>query len=155
MNAEEERLVFLVESGETLCRALAIFKEATNSTEGILRDAAIEMALIEYAKPYKVSRGNHGKLTLSADRVPEKLKVTHECILRMRDQFLAHSDMKPRDAVLSLRDHKGMRVRAIMQTYIKPIYEVGGIDAVVSLIESVLPGIYEEAEALEVKLRGG
>jgi len=66
-----------------------------------LWNAAYQMALIDYAKPFKQSRGK-GKRKhilpfppLSADDVE-----LHKKLLDLRDTFLAHSDISAKDAML-------------------------------------------------------
>ena len=56
---------------------------------------AFKFALIEYSKPYKISRGvKKRSYKLDSRYVPSKYHELHLRIIETRDQILAHADLR-------------------------------------------------------------
>lgn len=100
MTAELENYVYFQECIGSLNAAWGII-DALQSSDAheTLLCAAFRMALIEYAKPYKSSRGVHKrKHVLPIPDLSEEDKLLHERIINLRDTVLAHSDISVKDA---------------------------------------------------------
>jgi hypothetical protein len=146
MTAEEERYVHFIESIECLNHARKILLEAVNAKSGILTVAAHGMALIEYAKPYKQSFGEHKRHVLGEPELSEEDRKLHKAILALRDQVLAHSDLTVKEAVV----HKEKIMNSEMITVISNVAgPLPDANAVIGLIERTLDGMYREMSELE------
>jgi len=70
------------------------------SVHPVLRSASYHMALIDYAKPFTKSYGKDGRTHQL--RVPSLLldeeKSLHHDLMKLRNKFLAHSDLNEKDA---------------------------------------------------------
>lgn len=65
----------------------------------VLWTASYHMALIEYAKPFRMSRGaNNRRHVLPAPALPDAGLQLHARLLDLRDTVLAHSDLSVKDA---------------------------------------------------------
>jgi hypothetical protein len=102
MNAEHERYIFFQECITSLNIALSIVDALDISkNHKTVAWAAYRMAFIEYAKPYRKSRGIHVKNhTLPLPDISEEDKILHDRIIDLRDTVLAHSDIAVKDAKL-------------------------------------------------------
>jgi len=74
------------------------------SVDPVLSRAAYHMALIDYAKPFTKSYGKNGRahqLKVS-QLLSDKEKALHRDLMKLRNTFLAHSDLNERDAKVYL-----------------------------------------------------
>lgn len=102
MKELHEIYIFHQECLTSLNTALSIVEAlSTTNTRSIINWAAYRMALIEYAKPYKKSKGkkikNH---VLPITKLSTEDIKLHERVIVLRDQLLAHSDITIKDAEL-------------------------------------------------------
>jgi hypothetical protein len=102
MTPTEEHYVHFTECIECLTNAWRILKELDSVAPGVIRAAAYRMALVEYAKPYKASYGDHKRgrqgYILPAPALTTEELALHTQVLHLRDQVLAHSDLTLKDA---------------------------------------------------------
>lgn len=146
MTPEEERYVHFVENIDCFNVARKILLEVVGAEGGLLTMAAHGMALIEYAKPYKHSFGEHERYVLGEPDLSEEDRKLHRAILALRDQALAHSDLTVKEAVV----HKDKVMNNDMITVISnvagPLPEA---QAVIGLIERTLDDMYRQMSGLE------
>ncbi len=109
MNAEHERYIFFQECITSLNVAWRIINALDISkNHKTVAWAAYRMAFIEYAKPYKKSRGIHVKNhTLPLPDISAEDKILHDRIIDLRDTMLAHSDIAVKDAHLYFGNVEG------------------------------------------------
>jgi hypothetical protein len=156
----EEKYVHFEECRESLNRAWRILQKLRTTTmEPIIYYAAYSFALVEYAKPYKCSRGIH---STKEDPHPYRRKLPepladelalHQKILSLRDQVLAHSDMTLEDANgkkvprshVSVARNNGRASIVIWQNYTSEFPEIA---AVIQLIEHTLENMKKEKHQL-------
>ena len=112
--------------------------------------AAYQMAIIEYAKPYKVSYGSQKrKYVLPLPKLSDTDQILHEQLLSLRDTFLAHSDLTIKDAEVSVVSIAGnLKPQIILNT--EPL--MPPLDAVKALIELTLDHLYNEIPKREAAL---
>ncbi|HUS09716.1 MAG TPA: hypothetical protein VMZ30_04545 [Pyrinomonadaceae bacterium] len=102
MNRDDESYIHFQECITSLGRAWRTIRELEDADNAppVIWQAAYQMALIDYAKPYKESRGANRRSHRL--RFPASLSNTdealHHKLLKLRDEFLAHSDLTIKDA---------------------------------------------------------
>ena len=99
--SDDERFVYYQECITSLNSAWQIITTLQEvSVTGVIRRAAYHDALIDYAKPFKQSRGKEKRsyLTDFPSEFSDSDKTLHKQIIDLRDQFLAHSDLSIKDA---------------------------------------------------------
>ena len=108
MTPSEEDFVHYVECIQSLNRAWSILQElATIEHPSLLHGAAFRYALVEYAKPYTRSDGDHARRTLPPPTLSAELLSTHHQILSLRHQVLAHTDITIKQAQLHIHSAAG------------------------------------------------
>ena len=153
MTREEEKYIHFTYCIENLNNAWRIFQEIKLHKGNLLSGPAFQFALIEYSKPYRVSRGviqNAHKL--HEEYIPSQYLVLHQRILAMRDQFHAHTDLNIRDAKVYINNTVNGKIINIGQNVIYGTEEFSNIDAIIDLIEQTLDIMYKEAKRLETTL---
>jgi len=144
--SDEERFVYYQECITSLNSAWQIITmlEET-SVSGVVRRAAYHDALIDYAKPFKRSRGKekHSYLTTFPSQFSDSDTKLHQQIIDLRDQFLAHSDLSIKDATV-YRGKIGDRVLPLIISNTDP--QLPEPDAVRQLIERLLDYLYQNEE---------
>ena len=102
MSTRHEEYIFFQECLMSLNVAWAIVDAlGEDRVREILRESAFRMALIEYAKPYKQSRGIEVKKhVLPLPKLDVADQKLHSEILHIRDTSLAHSDLTVKGAKL-------------------------------------------------------
>ncbi|WP_158704627.1 hypothetical protein [Ectopseudomonas mendocina] len=100
MTPNDEDYVYFQECLIRLNRAWEIIcKLQSTEPRDIIWGAAYQMAIIEYAKPYKESRGTKKwRYILPLQNLTETDRLLHDRLLSLRDTFLAHSDITIKDA---------------------------------------------------------
>lgn len=160
MTEQEDRFVYHVSCIRALNNAwwlLNEIKRCRNRTP--LVQAAFRFALIEYSKPYKLSRGSalgsKGKpleYKLDERRVPPEYRQLHQEILDARDQIHAHSDLTVRDARIYVANTSSGKMVQISENIIYGTEDLSRIADIIALIEGTLPSLYEEEQKLEAAL---
>jgi hypothetical protein len=99
---DDEKLVFDKECERTLNNAwLIICKLQEVQPDRQIASAAYRLALIEYSKPFKKTRGHGDKrYCMHALSLGETDLSLHKIILDLRDQYLAHCDIGVKDALV-------------------------------------------------------
>jgi len=159
MTHQEEQYVHFASCLENLERAWRILHEIKQSQRNSLVGPAFQMALIEYAKPYRTthgvaqtSKGNCVRYKLDAKHVPPVRLDLHNRLLRARDQVHAHSDLTVKEAKLYVgRTSTGTRA-FIVQNVLYGAEELPQIDLIIELIEGTLDSMRLEAESMEATL---
>lgn len=113
---------------------------------------AFRFALIEYSKPYKLSRGVLKPRKLDTRFIPPDLLTLHQRIIDSRDQIHAHSDLTIMEAKLSVHEFMGQRYTLIAQNKISGTEELPKLAEVIALIEATLDSMYVEEKLLEAAL---
>jgi hypothetical protein len=144
MNRTEEDFVHYVECIESLNRAWSILQDlGAVERPSAIHAAAFRFALIQYAKPYTVSKGTHGRRKLPPPQLTQELIELHQQILALRDQVLAHSDLDIKDAKLHIHSFNGKPYHLIAQNIVDAF---PSREAVITLIEKTLDQMYLESE---------
>ena len=111
MKRDDEAYIHFQECRTSLGRAWRTIKELEGDDKAhpVVWRAAYQMALVDYAKPYKESRGANKRSHRL--RFPQTFsnadRALHKTLLDLRDQFLAHSDLTIKDAKLHLVEVAG------------------------------------------------
>ena len=144
MNSEEEIYLHYFVCVKALNDAWVILKTIRENPEGgHLVSPAFSFALIEYAKPYKESRGNvKWRNALDATHVPSDMLPLHQELLDWRDQVLAHTDMTILNAAILAKSQPHSGVALISSNIIDPTKHLARIDEIISLVEKTLDSMY-------------
>jgi hypothetical protein len=132
------------------CMALAAYdsRAAEQSTDC----ARLRFALVEYCKPYNLSRGVNRQFKLDTSLIPKALLPLHERIVTSRDQVHAHSDLTVMQAKLHVHESMGQRYTLIAQNIITGVEELPNLQEVLALIEATLDNMYVQEKLLESAL---
>ena len=144
--SDDERFVYYQECITSLNSAWQIITTLQEiSVTGVIRRAAYHDALIDYAKPFKQSRGKEKRsyLTDFPSEFSDSDKTLHKRIIDLRDQFLAHSDLSIKDATV-YKGKIGDRVLPLIISNTDP--QLPKPDAVRRLIERLLDYLYQNEE---------
>ena len=145
MKRDDEAYIHFQECITSLNRAWRTIKElqVSENAHPALQRAAYQMTLIDYAKPYKESRGANKRSHRL--RFPRSLsntdKVLHKKLLNLRDQFLAHSDLSIKDAKVNVVEVAGQPLPLITSNIDPQLPEP---EAVRQLIERTLLHLYKK-----------
>lgn len=117
----------------------------------VVRLAAYHMALIEYAKPFRKSRGiNNRRHVLSLPTLPDADKQLHATLLDLRDTVLAHSDLTVKGAKVYVAHVSGHAIPMIVSNTRPSLPDT----AVVRVhIERVLDELYRQLPSYESQYR--
>ena len=151
MTEYEEDLIHLEQCINDLNSAWTIL-DIINKVDAnpVLRSAAYRMAIIEYAKPFKNSRGiTRYKLLLDPPPLSSEENLLHEQLIGLRDQFLAHSDLSIKGPQLHTHSYNGRRYHQI-STNTEPGFP--DPQSFKALVERVLDGLYARVEAMRATL---
>ena len=153
MTISEEQYVHYLECINSLNQSWSILQDfRATEQKSAIQAAAFRFALVEYAKPYNSSYGIHKnrKKREAYKLPPPKLfaedLLLHQQILDLRDQFLAHSDLKWKEAVFHLASYGARHSFGILSS---GLHQFPDIDAVIDLIERTLDIMYVEQKELE------
>lgn len=150
MTDEHEKYVYFQECISSLNAAWSIIDTLQSSdTHKTLAWAGFRMALIEYAKPYKSSRGVHKRnYVLPIPELSEEDKRLHERIIDLRDTVLAHSDISVKDAKVYF-GKIGDRALPLIVSNTLPLFP--SLADVRGLVERSLDRLYEHLPELEAR----
>ncbi len=151
MTEQEEAYVHFVDCMECLDRAWTLLKSVGGADpKSPLMSAAHELALIEYAKPFKASEGEHSRrYKWPEPKLPEKDMELHNKIIRLRDKVLAHSDLTVKEAQLYVSQSEGKPIMTVISNIRE---QLPPVDEVVALIEHLLRDAYEELQRRDYEL---
>lgn len=156
MNKQEEEYIHFVSCINDLNNAWRLLQYIKQCKDNPLMGAAFQFALIEYAKPYKVSLGtitnSKGKpipYKLDESHIPVKHVKLHKKIIDDRDQIHAHSDLTVKEAKLYVKKSSRGKFAGTIQNKIYGTEKLSDIDAIIDLIEQTLDSMYIEAKRLE------
>ena len=113
----------------------------------VLWAASYHMALVEYAKPFRKSRGaNNRRHVLPTPALDELELQLHDRLLALRDTVLAHSDLTVKDANVYVGEIAGQPLPLIISNTEPVLPSV----AVVKIhIERVLDALYAQLPMYE------
>ncbi len=149
MTEQEERFVHFTFCITWLNNAWRLLGKIQTQYENPLRGPAFRFALIEYCKPYKLSRGINKKYKLDTSLIPITYLPLHQRILDSRDQIHAHSDLTVIDAKLHVHEFLGQLYTLIPQNIIHDTEEFQNLQQIISLIEGTLNNMYAQVKILE------
>ena len=156
LTVSEEQYVHYMGCINSLNQAWSILQDLRIiKQKSAIHAAAFRFALVEYAKPYNSSYGIHKsrKKREAYKLPPPKLLnediLLHQQILDLRDQVLAHSDLKWKEAVIHLSRYGEHHLFSIASNSIP---QFPGIDSVIGLIERTQDIMYVEQGRLEKSL---
>jgi hypothetical protein len=113
----------------------------------VLWGASYHMALIEYAKPFRKSRGtNNRRHVLAIPPLHESDQQLHARLLDLRDTVLAHSDLSVKDAKVYVGEVAGQPLPLIISNT-EPA--LPSIDVVKKHIERMLDALDAQLPAYE------
>lgn len=150
MTEQEEAFVHFVCCTDWLNNAWRLLNVICTQQGNRLIGPAFQFALIEYSKPYGISRGT-GKRRFALDTscIPQEWIDLHTRIVNARDQVHAHSDLTVMEATLYIHNSKGEWSSAIVQNAITGIEELPNLNEIRALIEATLDNMYVKAKVLE------
>ena len=151
MTPSDEEYVHFEECLTRLNHAWRIICELEHAdSNSLVWIAAYQMAIIEYAKPYKESRGtNKWRYIIPTPELDDTNRLLHEKLLSLRDTFLAHSDLTIKDAkvsVVSIAGNPKPQIILNTEPLMPPLAEVK------ALIESTLEILYKEIPKQEANV---
>jgi hypothetical protein len=149
MTEQEESFVHFVSCITWLNNAWRLLNMIHTQSENPLIGPAFRFALIEYCKPYKLSRGINKMFKLETLSIPKECLPLHERIISSRDQIHAHSDLTVMDAKLHVHEFMGQRYTLIPQNKIDCTEELSNLQEIVALIEATLDNMYAEEKVRE------
>src|SRR4051812_48936678 len=114
MDLEHEEFIHLVSSIEDLNFAWSVLGLIVKAEGNKLIGPAFQSAIIAYARPFTRADGILKKQhKLDGKYVPSDCLALHQRLINIRNQILAHSDLKPKDPVLYVKDFEWGRNTAI------------------------------------------
>lgn len=151
MSREEELYTHFQECLASLNRAWSILSELDdNQMPSALASAATQMALIEYAKPFKESGGGQkNRHSLGLPLASEDDHLLHRYLLDQRDSVLAHSPNTLNGVPHYAGKSGGFQSPLIPAA---PIQELPPLAEVKALIERVLDVFYAQLPQMEKQL---
>jgi hypothetical protein len=144
--ANDERFVYYQECITSLNSAWQIITTLQETkVRPVIGRAAYHDALIDYAKPFKESRGKEirSHFTKFPSEFSDTDKQLHDRIITLRDQFLAHSDITIKDAKVYRGKIRDRVLPLIISNTDPPLPE---FDEVRRLIERLLDYLYQKEE---------
>ena len=153
MGIEHEEFIHLESSIEDLNLAWRILKIIKEEKGSPLIAPAFQFAIVAYARPYTRADGILKKqYKLDQRHLLGNHRQLHDRLLTIRNQIIAHSDLRPKDAVLHVKDLNWGRYTGISQNTIFGTEELGNIDVILELIEKTLLAMYAERDNRAEKL---
>ena len=146
MNSEHEDYIHLNDSITSLNKAWKLLVELSNTNEKtLITRAAFELAIIEYAKPFKRSRGVSGRmLSLTEPPLRRKDLELHRKLLTLRDQVLAHSDLSIKGPMLHLGSIEGQPLPIITQWNAPNLPDATTVRVLIETLLDILYNQYSE-----------
>src|SRR4051794_30301101 len=144
MTEQEEHFIHFSSCVTWLNNAWRLLQLIRDQSGNPLVGPAFRFALVEYCKPYKLSRGIIKSFKLDTTFIPSTLLTLHERIVASRDQVHAHTDLSVMKAKLSVHEFMGQRFSLIAQNRITGLEELPNLCEVIALIEATLDNMYEE-----------
>ena len=152
MTEQEEHFIHFTSSVAWLNTAWCLLQLIREQSGNSLIGPAFRFALIEYCKPYKLSKGAIKWFKLDTKFIPNNLLPLHKRIVDSRDQVHAHSDLTIMEAKLSVYVFMGQRYSLVVQNRITGVEELPNLAEVIALIEGTLDNMYVEEKILEAAL---
>ncbi|MBU3070543.1 hypothetical protein KOI40_11980 [Aestuariicella sp. G3-2] len=150
MSREEELYTHFQECLASLNRAWAILSDLESQPlPPSLATAAINMALIEYAKPFKDSGVQQKRHSLGLPLASEEDHLLHRYLLEQRDNVLSHSTTTLENSQYYAGKDGGFRSPLMAQG---AAHRLPPLSEIQSLIERVLDVFYAQLPQLEKQL---
>ncbi|RFC33011.1 MAG: hypothetical protein DID91_2727703147 [Candidatus Nitrotoga sp. MKT] len=149
MTEQEEKFVHFVSCITWLNNAWRLLHTIHTQPKNPLIEPAFRFALVEYCKPYKLSRGINKEFKLNTSFISKERLPLHERIISSRDQIHAHSDLTIMDAKLYVNKFMEQRYTLISQNTIHVIEELSNLQEIIALIETTLDNMYVQKKVLE------
>ena len=152
MTEQEEHFVHFVSCISWLGNAWRLLHAIQEQPGNPLIGAAFRFALVEYCKPYKLSRGVNRPFKLDTSLIPNALLPLHKRIITSRDQIHAYSDLTVMQAKLGVHEFMGQRYTLIGQDIISGVEELPNLRDILALIEATLDNMDVQEKVLEAAL---
>lgn len=153
MNNKTEEFIHFEICIERLGSAWNILKSIKQDVNNPLKGPAFRFALVEYAIPFNISKGeirkNH---RLPESYVPVEFLQLHRRLLTSRNQTHAHADLTVLNVKISLSGYKGERLVTRMEKNITGLEEMSNIDEIMSLIKGTMDNMLDERNRLKLAL---
>ena len=151
MTPDEEAYIHFQECLTSLNTAWAILVKLEDARiDATLWTASFHMALIEYAKPFKQSRGVHKRShTMPLPQGDPGFEDLHERLIGLRDQVLAHADLAGKDAKVYIGAVNGQPIPLIISNTAQ---QLPTLTTVRRHIETLLDLLYAQIPAREHSL---
>ncbi|MBR9865871.1 MAG: hypothetical protein GYB18_02015 [Oceanospirillales bacterium] len=151
MNLNEEYVHFQ-ESITSLNRSWRILCELENAPSGnAIWSAAYRMVIVEYCKPFTISQINENeRYTLPLPNLPDEAKNFHARLLKLRNQVMAHSDLRVLDAKVFYDQTDEYPVPLIVQNVQGNFPKVSEIR---NQVEAVLDALYQQGAQYELRFK--
>ncbi len=152
MTRDDEAYIHFQECLTSLNRTWVILGKLEGSgVDPVLRTASYHMALIEYAKPFKESRGaNKRRHFLAFPSLSADDTALHSQLLALRDQVLAHSDLTVKDAKLYVGESNGRALPLIISNTAQQLPRTSQVR---QLVEHLLDALYAEIPTYEQQFK--
>jgi len=154
MTSDDEAYIHFQECLTSLNRSWAILEKLESTDlDATLRSASYRMALIEYAKPFKESRGaNRRRHALSLPQMSQDDTKLHARLITLRDQVLAHSDLTASDSTVYVGNVDGQQLPLIVSNTAPQFPKFGEVR---QHIENLLDFLYKQIPMYQEKVTGG
>ena len=148
----DEEYIHYQESITSLNRAWRTLCELENFRAGnAIWSAAYRMVILEYCKPFTQSQINSSeRYKLCLPNIPDKSKLLHEQLLKLRHQVMAHSDLHVLDASVSYDKTANFPVPLIVKNILDSL---PGIIEIKDLVETVLDALYQQEAQFELRFQ--
>ena len=144
MTEVHEAHIHLLVCIDRLNNAWRTLKTIQENARSPLIGPAFQYALVEYATAFTRSDGPIKKWrALSNSVVPTEHAAVHARVLSARHSVHAHADLTVLNAELHIAHINGEKYVSRVQNHISGLEEFPQLEAVLSMVEAVLHGLYE------------
>lgn len=149
---EDEAYIHFQECLTDLNSAWRILEELQQAKiTPVLWTASYHMALVEYAKPFKISFGaNKRKHVLPTPSLPESELQLHTRLLYLRDKVLAHSELSVKDAKVYVGEIAGQSF-PLISSNTEPV--LPDVAVVKTHVQRVLDHLYTQLPIYEQRYK--
>ena len=96
-NLDDERVLRIILFRQDFIEAINYFEAAKSTSNELIRNGLIKVAIITYAKPFMKNTGINKEANnyrLPKEAVPDETQWLHEILMDLRGNFIGHSNFK-------------------------------------------------------------